>query len=82
MSLTGIIAKKAAVGFILFIVTVAVNFTLIHLAPGDPITYLLAGQTAEGFPRGYIEEVRAKYGLDQPIPIQFLAYTNQIFRGD
>jgi len=82
MALTSIIAKKAAVGFILFIITIAVNFTLIHLAPGDPITYLLAGQTAEGFPRGYIDEIKAKYGLDQPIPIQFLAYTGQVFRGD
>lgn len=82
MSLIGIIAKKVTVAFLLFIVTIGINFALIHLAPGDPIVYLLAGQNPEGFPRGYIEEIRTKYGLNQPIPIQFLDYVAQVFRGD
>jgi peptide/nickel transport system permease protein len=47
-----------------------INFTLIHLAPGDPI-YLLAGDAGDA---AYFAAMRAKFGLDQPIPTQLGLY--------
>lgn len=55
-----------------------VNFVLIHLAPGDPI-YLLAG---EGGDAAYFAAMRAKYGLDQPLPIQLAAYLRGVAQGE
>ncbi|MDP8908877.1 MAG: ABC transporter permease [Chloroflexota bacterium] len=55
-----------------------VNFVLIHLAPGDPI-YLLAG---EGGDPAYFAAMRAKYGLDQPLPTQLALYLLGAVRGD
>lgn len=54
------------------------TFVLIHLAPGDPI-YALAGDS--GSP-AYYEDLRARYGLDQPLVTQFMTYTRLVFSGD
>jgi peptide/nickel transport system permease protein len=54
-------------------------FTLIHLAPGDPIA-------AMGGPHPLkpetVERLRIEYGLDQPIPIQYLMWVGELLRGD
>lgn len=54
------------------------NFVLIHLAPGDPI-YLLAG---EGGDPAYFAAMRAKFGLDQPLPTQLGAYLLGVVQGE
>ena len=54
------------------------TFALIHTAPGDPI-YTLAG---DGGSPAYYAEMRARYGLDQPLLSQFAAYTRLVFSGD
>lgn len=57
---------------------VTVTFALIHLAPGDPI-YMLAG---EGGDVEYYAAMRARYGLDQPLPGQYLRYVRLVLQGD
>ena len=54
------------------------NFLLIHLAPGDPIV-ALAGEYGN---EAYYEEMRAKFGLDRPLPEQLAVYLGQLLRGD
>lgn len=54
------------------------TFVLIHLAPGDPI-YALAG---DGGTPAYYAEMRARYGLDRPLPAQFMTYARLVFSGD
>lgn len=56
----------------------ALTFTLIHLAPGDPI-YLLAG---DGGSPAYYADMRAKYGLDRPLAEQFVRYARAVFTAD
>ena len=62
----------------LLLLVLAVNFALVHLAPGDPITFLAGDQGSEAFYR----EMRARYGLDRPLPEQFLRYAVSALRGD
>ncbi len=61
------------------ILSVFVNFTLIRLAPGDPIS-IMAG--IENPNPQMIETMTQKYGLDKPIIIQFGVYIGNILRGD
>lgn len=56
----------------------ALTFTLIHLAPGDPI-YMLAGDSGTA---AYYAEMRAKYGLDRSLIDQFGRYAGALARGD
>lgn len=56
----------------------ALTFTLIHLAPGDPIS-MLAG---DGGSPSYYAEMHAKYGLDRSLGEQFLRYVGAVATGD
>jgi peptide/nickel transport system permease protein len=49
---------------------------LLQLAPGD-MAMVLAGE-AGGAPPGFIEELRARYGLDKPVYVQLLLYLKNI----
>jgi peptide/nickel transport system permease protein len=57
-----------------------ISFALIHLAPGDPVSLLVFGAadlTAED-----LAAIRRSYGLDQPIPIQYLSWLGHVLTGD
>lgn len=58
---------------------IVVNFLLIHLAPGDPVTIFLGNL---GTSQEYVQAVRERLGLDKPLPIQLLIYIKDVLRGD
>ena len=55
-----------------------IAFALIHLAPGDPVRTML-GQHAT---QQEIDEIRAKYGLDQPLYVQYFIWLGDVLHGD
>ncbi len=55
-----------------------IAFTLIHLAPGDPVRTML-GQHAT---QQEIDDTRAKYGLDQPLYVQYFIWLGDVLQGD
>jgi peptide/nickel transport system permease protein len=57
-----------------------VNFLLVHLAPGDAAT-VLAGEAGSATPE-YMAQLRAKFGLDRPLPVQLLAYVRAVLTLD
>jgi len=58
---------------------VVVNFTLIHLAPGDPILALIGEFQASP---EFVQSVRQQFGLDRPLPMQLGLYLLNLLRGD
>jgi ABC-type dipeptide/oligopeptide/nickel transport system permease component len=54
-------------------------FTASRLAPGDPVR-LMAGD--QNVPQEVIAAWQARYGLDQPIPIQYIYYVRNVLQGD
>lgn len=57
----------------------AIAFTLIHIAPGDPV-YMLSGETE--MTQEYYNMLRARFGLDRPLPEQFIAFVIHTLQGD
>jgi len=53
-------------------------FSLVRLMPGDPAELLLG----EDYTQEAAEELRAEWGLDKPIYIQYLIFLKQLLRGD
>jgi ABC-type dipeptide/oligopeptide/nickel transport system permease component len=53
-------------------------FLLIHAAPGDPADLLLSDEASAAD----IAEARHRWGLDQPIYIQYIRFLTNIFSGD
>ena len=62
-----------------FIGVTIVAFALIRLIPGDPIL-LLAGE--RGLDPQRHAELRAEFGFDQPLPLQYLTFLGSVFQGD
>lgn len=56
------------------------NFMLLQLAPGDAAD-VLAGEAGGATPE-YIAELRARFGLDQPVPVQLGKYLWNVARLD
>ena len=56
------------------------NFLLLQLAPGDAAD-VLAGEAGGATPE-YIAELKARFGLDQPVPIQLGKYLWSVARLD
>ncbi|MBV7487010.1 ABC transporter permease [Bordetella sp. BOR01] len=59
---------------------VIINFFMIRLAPGDPAA-VLAGQAGAG-DATYVENLRAEFGLDQPLLTQLWLYLKGVFQLD
>ena len=64
----------------LLLAVLVLNFTLIHLAPGDPVQ-VIAGEMGGASPE-VLAALRAKYGLDQSLLEQLTAYLSSVMRGD
>src|SRR4051812_12088186 len=59
---------------------VILNFVLIHMAPGDPAS-VLAGEAGAGDAK-FIAQLRAQFGLDQPLYWQLWTYLKGVLTGD
>ncbi|MBI4588171.1 MAG: ABC transporter permease [Candidatus Rokubacteria bacterium] len=73
------VRRLLAAGPLVFAV-ITVNFLLIRLAPGDPVTMII-GEAAY-YDQKFVEEVRARFGLDQPLHVQYLRYVFRVLQGD
>lgn len=72
-----LLRRLALAGLMLFGL-VCLTFVIANVAPSDPAA-LAAGPDAG---RDQIEQVRREYGLDKPLPQQFLRYVGDLARGD
>lgn len=65
---------------VLFLTSIIV-FALMRLLPGDPILLLVEGAQTD-VSEETIAKLRAKYGLDEPVYVQYLAWLGNTLSGD
>jgi peptide/nickel transport system permease protein len=73
------IFRRILSGILTVFIVFALNFVIIKAAPGDPISTLIGKETDDPTLRAALE---AKWGLDKPVPIQFINYLGNALRGD
>jgi peptide/nickel transport system permease protein len=73
-----VLGRRIASAVPSILIVIVLGFAAVRLAPGDPVM-LLAGDQAS---QEYIKEVRERYGLDQPMYIQFARYSAGLAQGD
>jgi len=56
------------------------NFFLFRVMPGDPVALLLRGTSA--LTEETVRDLRRDLGLDQPLPLQFLTYSEDTLTGN
>src|SRR3989449_2032096 len=74
------ILKRLLQSIPLILFVMAINFVIIHAAPGDPITYLY-GSSAD-VSAEQMQRLRQELGLTQPLYVQYALYLRQLARGD
>ena len=74
------IARRLVYGVVLLVGVLVLNFFLIHAAPGDP-AQAIAGEMG-GATAKMLAEIRANYGLDQPLLTQLAIYLKHVAAGD
>lgn len=75
-SLLSYIIRRVLQAVPVIIGVVILCFLMLQLAPGDLAT-VLAGESG-GASSGYIEELRARYGLDKPVIVQLALYLKNV----
>lgn len=73
------IARKCGWALLTLLFVLSANFFLFRIMPGDPIG-LLARSTRLS-PEALAQQIHL-YGLDQPLPAQYLTYLNQTLSGN
>lgn len=74
------LASRLARSALIVFAIAALNFGIVHLAPGD-VADVLAGESGSASPE-FIADLKARFGLDQPLWQQFLIYMGRIAHFD
>jgi peptide/nickel transport system permease protein len=80
MNIYTFIARRLLLMVPVFIGITLVAFTISHAVPADPIAANL-GQRAQDDP-SIIARYRHEWGLDQPLPVQYITYIKNLAEGD
>ena len=74
------VGKRLLQGIPIIFAIVVINFFLLNLAEGDAVD-VLAGEAGSATPE-YMAQLRAKFGLDQPLPVQLMVYLKNVLSLD
>ena len=80
MNRLGFIGMRLVKTALVTVAVVLLSFFLIRLAPGDAAT-VMAGQAGYA-DEAFLKNLRAEYGLDQPLPVQLGRYVVAVAHGD
>jgi peptide/nickel transport system permease protein len=72
--------RRLGVSALLILGVTLVTFVLTNLVPGDPVAANLGQRAAEN--PATVAAYRAHYGLDRPLPVQYVTYLGNLVQGD
>jgi peptide/nickel transport system permease protein len=72
------VAKRLLLAVPTLLAVLTVVFFFVRIAPGDPAFIILGDQASQQA----LAAVRHSLGLDQPIPVQYVAFLGQVLQGD
>ena len=70
------VSRRLIQGIPIILAIVVLNFFLLNLAEGDAVD-VLAGEAGSATPE-YMAQLRAKFGLDKPLPVQLMVYLKNV----
>ncbi|MGZ3332685.1 MAG: ABC transporter permease [Gemmatimonadaceae bacterium] len=73
------IAQRLVQAAVIVAIVAVITFALIHIAPGDPFSPVMDNPNVSEAVR---QTLRAQYGLDRPLPEQFVKYVNALAHGE
>lgn len=74
----GYLIRRIAYAVPIAVAVSALCFSLVYLAPGDPLSAVLPADATQEI----IDDVKVQYGLDKPVPVQYLIWLGKAVTGD
>jgi ABC-type dipeptide/oligopeptide/nickel transport system permease component len=78
MTLLGYTARRIVLTIPVFVGVVTIIFLVVRVLPGDPAQVALGDYASQAA----VENLRARLGLDAPLPVQYLTFLAGLARGD
>ena len=72
------ILKRLGAGLVSIFVLVTITFFLMHAIPGGPFS----PAEERNVPQKVLGQIADKYGLNDPVPVQYVKYLNNLLHGD
>ena len=72
------ILKRLAYMLLVAVGVSIVCFALVHITPGDPLTAILPSDASQEL----VDQMRAAYGFDKPLPVQYALWFWKVLHGD
>jgi len=72
-----VLARKILNAVITIFIVLTLNFVLFHVMPGNPIKMMLPQRP--NIDPAYVDMMIKKFGLDQPLYVQFVVYLKNVF---
>ena len=80
MGLWQFIARRLAQSVVVLLFVSIATFSLMHAVPGDPLAGVISERQAD---RPEVREaLERRYGLDKPLPVQYVYYVRNVLSGD
>lgn len=78
------ILRRAALGLLTLFVISVISFAIIQLPPGDFVSTALAELAESGTETAdqFAAQLRAEYGLDRPLPVQYGIWMGRVLQGN
>jgi peptide/nickel transport system permease protein len=76
-SVRWILFRKVVNALITLFIVIALNFVLFHVMPGNPVRMMIPQKP--NIDPAYVDRMMEKFGLDQPLYIQFFTYVKNVF---
>ncbi len=76
------VVKRLLQAIPLLVGIATITFFIVHIAPGDPMDVHMEKQRRKEVDPQVIALLRKKYGLDQPLPVQYVKWLRNLAHGD
>src|SRR3982750_4493252 len=71
--------RRLLQSLLLLLLVSMIAFAILHLAPGGPLAQFLA---TGDLGQEDVDRLMAQYGLNRPVPIQYLEWAGNLLQGD
>ncbi len=76
------IIRRLIQAIVVIVIITFLVFMVIRLLPGDPVLLYLSQTQAEKLTVEELEKAREEFGLNDPLPVQYVNWIKDLFRGD
>src|ERR1051325_2827416 len=76
------LARRLLISVPVLLGITVLGFVFVRLAPGDPVRMMVNPEYMAGGAEEYIAQRRPELGLDNPPPIQYVAWLSEVARGN